>query len=64
MIATWSEARDAYDEFINSTTDEIKIMGVLMIPARVLQNIDPIAYRCGLADFLDAEGIDSDDFED
>lgn len=54
------EALDAYDEMLNECHE-----GCFNIePARILRKLDPTWYRCGFADWLDAEGIDSDDLDD
>lgn len=59
-ITTMSEAIDAYDDMLDLTVD-----GVFgLCPSRILRECDPIAYRCGFADWADAEGIDTDNLED
>ena len=49
-------------ETVHLFADEI-ILGVEYDRSRILREIDPTAYRCGLHDFIDAEGIDSDDLD-
>ena len=60
MYDTMSEAIEAYDDMLDEVHGEF--MG--MSAARILRECDPIAYRCGFADWADAEGIDTDDLED
>ena len=61
MYDTMSEAIDAYDDMLDEAYPETPFG----IPAsRILRECDPIAYRCGFADWADAEGIDTDDPED
>ena len=61
MYETMSEAIEAYDDMLNEVYPETPFG----IPAsRILRECDPIAYRCGFADWADAEGIDTDDLED
>lgn len=56
---TWEEAYAAYDEELNSAGD-IEVAGLLFSPARIIRELDPIAYRTGFNDWADAEGIDTD----
>lgn len=43
-----------YDDMINETTDTIKIGYIEFEASRVLEELDPIAYRCGLNDYYDS----------
>jgi hypothetical protein len=63
-IATWDEAREAYRDMLDEIYGELEVAGLTYQTSRVLEEIDPIAFRCGLLDWLDAEGIDSDDLTD
>jgi hypothetical protein len=47
------ELEEQYKEFIDETTETIKIWGMEYEASRVLQDIDPIAYRVGFNDWLD-----------
>ena len=63
MYTTLSAALAAYDEML----DEVYALESKDFPyaaSRVLREVDPIAYRVGFWDWLDSEGIDSDDLED
>ena len=51
------EYRDMIDDF-----NEVKIMGMSYCASRVLEELDPIAYRCGFNDWLDSE--EWEEFED
>lgn len=62
-MRTWNEAYEAYDEFLDST-GEVEIGTLTYSASRVLKEVDPTAYRVGLADFLDSEGVDSDELEE
>lgn len=57
---TWNDAVDQYEEWLDADGD-VLIAGISFSPSYILQELDPIAYRCGLFDFIDGEGIDSDD---
>lgn len=43
-----------WDEYIDETTPLITIMGCQYLPSMVLRDIDPIAHRTGLLDYMDA----------
>lgn len=63
MYENYSEAIAAYDEYLDefSTVD---VAGQDFAGSVVLIPLDPIAYRVGFFDWLDGEGIDSDDLDD
>lgn len=60
-----------YDEMIDECYPEVNV-GVTFNPSRVLKEMDEIAYRCGLNDFIDSENwvelngnyYDSDEVEE
>lgn len=64
MYETISETVTAYNDFINEMSDAVEILGMTFDPARVLNDTDPIAYKCGWIDWCDSEGIDTDELED
>lgn len=47
----------AYDEMLDECFSFDSVGGIFayMMPSRVLAEMDPIAYRCGLSDWLDSE---------
>ena len=52
---------DQFDGSLDESIPEIEIGGLTYSPSHVLKNVDPIAYRCSLNDFvnsLDAEDSD------
>lgn len=59
MIDTWDEARETFNDALDGNGD-MTVAGLTFAPSKILATLDPIAYRCGLLDWLDAEGIDSD----
>lgn len=63
MYENYSEAISAYNDYLNefSTVD---IAGQDFAASVVLFTLDPIAYRVGFFDWLDGEGVDSDDLDD
>lgn len=60
---TWYDAEQAFDEMLDDSYPVIEIGYLTFSPAEVLFNCDPVAYRTGLLDWLDAEGIDTDELE-
>lgn len=59
---TWDEAYEQYDEWLNEI-GEVRVGGLEYDAATVLRKVDPIAYRTGLNDWADSEGIDTDELE-
>ena len=64
MYETMSEAIEAYDDMLNEIHEWPVIGGISFAPSDILRECDPIAYRVGFHDWIDAEGIDTDDLED
>ena len=53
-MSDWSrEIYDAYDEMLDDYTPMVKVGSFEYLPSRVLKELDPIAYRCGLNNYLD-----------
>jgi hypothetical protein len=52
---------DQFDELLDEQ-GEVKIGNLGYYPSYILKNCDPIAYRCGLNDFIDC--IDIEDIEE
>ena len=58
--------KSQYDEALDETQDPIHVGGITLDPSNVIKKCDPIAYRCGLLDYIGNLDIESDtqDFED
>jgi len=52
------ELLDMYDEWLDEFDGPVRLAGCEYSASRVLREIDPIAYRVGFHDYLDAAGID------
>lgn len=55
-----------YLEMYNESLDEsgyVVVGGLEFLPSRVLQEMDPLAFRCGFYDFLDYMQVDSDELD-
>lgn len=64
MFTTISESVAAYDDMINEVDGPVVIAGLYYDSAQALNAVDPIAYKCGWIDYMDALGIDTDELED
>ena len=60
---TWYDAEQAFDEMLDDCYPAIRIGYLIFSPSKVLFNCDPVAYRTELLDWLDSEGIDTDELE-
>lgn len=56
-----SEAIESFNEFLDEDGGDVILLGVEYSRSYLLRAADPIAYRCGFYDYVDAMGIDSDD---
>ena len=61
---TWAEAVEQFNECLNEIEGPKTIAGSRFDASDILRELDPIAYRTYLFDYIDSEGVDSDDFED
>lgn len=43
-------SEEEYDELLDDIYSPIEIGNLVFNPSRVLKELDPIAYRCGMAD--------------
>jgi hypothetical protein len=62
MITSWESAKVSYDMMLDEER-EVMVAGLQFWPSEILRRLDPIAYRTGLNDYLDALGVDSDEFD-
>lgn len=51
---TETELREMYNDMLNECNGEIQIGYITFEPARVLEELDNIAYECGLSDYYDS----------
>jgi hypothetical protein len=58
------EAEDAYRNTLNEVHETVKIGDLVYEPARVLEAVDPFAFRCGFHDWLDGEIAGHEDDND
>ena len=48
-----------YENFLDDAYP-VEIAGMQFCASRILEELDPIAFNCGLADWLDGEGLTTD----
>lgn len=60
---TWYDAEQAFEEMLDACCETVFVGSKSFSPSEVLFNCDPVAYRTELMDWLDAEGIDTDELE-
>ena len=53
-LITETDLRNMYNEMIDEVTPEIKVGYITFQPSRVLEELDNIAYECGLDEYYDA----------
>ena len=69
QVITYAQAEDQYRDYINEATPEIKILGMSYTPSRILEEVDPTAYRVVFDEFANhlwedgtaIEGYNDDD---
>ena len=65
---TEHELYSMYDEMLDECHPDVKVCGMTYttsgILSDILKRVDPIAYRCGFVDWLDAEGYEEHPTED
>lgn len=52
------DCEDEYFDVLNDCYESVEIAGITFDPADILKQLDPIAYRCGLRDYLDSRFTD------
>lgn len=55
---TEHDADERYTDFLNEIHPMVTIGDLNYDPARVLKEVDPVAYQCGLNDWLDSEDLE------
>ena len=63
MFTSWEDAEQSFDDMLDESSGPVVIAGIEFRAAQVLKEVDPIAYRTSLFDYVDGEGIDSDDLD-
>lgn len=59
-----SELVNLFKEAVDEIHPTICIGDLEFQPSRILEELDPIAFRYGYLDYADSIGVDTDDLED
>jgi len=54
---------DRFEEMLNDCYGTVSVAGMEYGTARALKEIDPVAYRCWLLDYIDGAEVDEVSFE-
>ena len=52
---------DAYRDLIDKLDGEVTVAGMKFCASRILEELDPIAFRCGLTDYVDTLEMTEDE---
>lgn len=52
------EAQKMYEDYLDECFGTVEICGITFSSSRALKELDPIAFDCGMAYWLDSEGIE------
>jgi hypothetical protein len=52
------QATELFDEMLDDCYGDVEIAGIKFSTSRALFKIDPIAYRCGMLDYADSQGLE------
>lgn len=56
-LTEW-EAEERYEEFLNEAYGYVTIAGLEYATGTALKRLDHTAFRCGMLEWLDSEGIE------
>jgi len=57
------DMNDRFEEMLGDVYGTVSVAGMEYDTARALKDLDPIAYRCGLLDYIDGAGVEEVSFE-
>lgn len=61
MYVSEQDLVERFEEMLNESYEQVKVLGYTFDPAKVLRECDPVAYRCEKANF--ADNLDKCGFE-
>ena len=53
VMEEW-ELEESYDDMLDDAYGTVEVAGMTYDTSRILKNVDPIAYRVGMADYADS----------
>ncbi len=57
-LITEDQAEQNYREWLDDLSEEVKIVSLTWAASYVLEQLDPIAFRCGFSDYVSSEGLE------
>lgn len=48
------DEEDLFDDYLDEAFGDVKVAGYEYPTSRALKELDPTAYRCGMADYIDS----------
>jgi len=51
---------ESYKDLIDEIDGPVTVAGIKFTASRILEELDPIAYRCGLSDYVDGMDVTDD----
>lgn len=63
-ITKMSELVEEYRNLLDEIYAEVHIVGCSFEPSKILEELDPIAFRCGYLDYANSNGIDTETLEE
>jgi len=51
---------EQYRELLRDMTGDVVVCGLTFDAARIVEELDPTAFRCGLLDYMDGEDVTQD----
>lgn len=61
-LHTWEQVEDKFIDMLDEIYDDYQMGELTWEPSRILEELDPIAYRCYLSDYsAEFEEVDGDE---
>jgi len=54
------DGEQSFRDMIDECQGPVCIGSIEFVPSRVLEELDPIAFRCGMSDYMDSEHVEID----
>lgn len=58
QIYYYNEIEDMYEDMLDDCNEVVNIGGMRYNPGRVLREVDPIAFDCGVSEYMDESFIE------
>jgi hypothetical protein len=57
------DEEELFEEMLDECYEEVKLGNLSWYPSHVMKNLDPIAFRCGVSEYIDGLVSDGEYFE-